>query len=255
MEVEERQSELVEQFVMLAKSARGRAAAELIAHATSHPSLFAFAELLAMPHIGELQGTEHSSSLDVLKLFAHGTWSDYKCNASNLPQLLPQQQLKLKQLTVLTLAETTKVLPYDLLMRELDVSNVRDLEDLLINDCMYAGIVRGKLDQCRRCFEVSFAAGRDLRPGQLENMMQTLENWLAKSEFLLSNIQEKIKWADGMNESDKRHKKEVEEKQEEVRKSVKAELELRGHQELAYMESGPLVVNYMDEERARPKRR
>jgi len=30
------------------------------------------------------------------------------------------------------------VLPYDQLMQELDVTNVRELEDFLINECMYA---------------------------------------------------------------------------------------------------------------------
>ena len=59
-------------------------------------------------------------------------------NASRIPQLSPDQILKLKQLTVLTLAESNKVLPYDTLMVELDVTNVRELEDFLINDCMYA---------------------------------------------------------------------------------------------------------------------
>lgn len=54
MEVEIKQAELVEQFVVLARSARGRAAAELITHATSHPSLFAFSELLSLPHILEV---------------------------------------------------------------------------------------------------------------------------------------------------------------------------------------------------------
>ena len=31
-----------------------------------------------------------------------------------------------------------QVLPYELLMKQLDISNVRELEDMLINDCMYA---------------------------------------------------------------------------------------------------------------------
>ena len=31
-----------------------------------------------------------------------------------------------------------QVLPYDQLMQELDVTNVRELEDFLINECMYA---------------------------------------------------------------------------------------------------------------------
>lgn len=29
------------------------------------------------------------------------------------------------------------MLPYDVLMQELDVTNVRELEDFLINECMY----------------------------------------------------------------------------------------------------------------------
>ncbi|KAF3956487.1 hypothetical protein CMV_018387 [Castanea mollissima] len=40
---------------------------------------------------------------------------------------------------------------------------------------------RGKLDQLRRCFEVQFAAGRDLKPGQLGSMIQTLSNWQGRS--------------------------------------------------------------------------
>lgn len=92
-------------------------------------------------------------------------------SASQLPCLGNDQELKLKQLTVLTLAETMKVLaeipfnaflmllniekafsgcvlilsqvlPYDLLMKQLDISNVRELEDMLINDCMYAVSIR-----------------------------------------------------------------------------------------------------------------
>lgn len=30
-----------------------------------------------------------------------------------------------------------QILPYDVLMQELDVINVRELEDFLINECMY----------------------------------------------------------------------------------------------------------------------
>uniref|UniRef100_M4EWN5 PCI domain-containing protein n=1 Tax=Brassica campestris TaxID=3711 RepID=M4EWN5_BRACM len=68
------------------------------------------------------------------------------------------------------------VLPYDNLMVELDVTNVRQLEDFLNNECMYDGIVRGKLDQLKRCFEVPFAAGRDPRPGELGDMLHALSN-------------------------------------------------------------------------------
>ncbi|BBN67340.1 Proteasome component domain protein, partial [Prunus dulcis] len=101
----------------------------LVVEATSHPSLFAFSEILAVPNVLQLEGTEASVNLDVLRLFSQGTWSDYKSDASRLPHLVPDQVLKLKQLTVL---------PYDQLMQELDVINVRELEDFLINECMYA---------------------------------------------------------------------------------------------------------------------
>ncbi|KAL5159461.1 COP9 signalosome complex subunit 7 [Glycine soja] len=221
MDIEQKQSELIDHFIKRASAASDAAAlASVLVEATSHPSLFAFSEILALPNLLQLEATENSAYLDMLRLFAHGTWSDYKSNADRLPQLISDQILKLKQLTVLTLAETYKVLPYDQLMQELDVTNVRELEDFLINECMYAGIVRGKLDQLRRCFEVQFAAGRDLRPDQLGNMIQTLSSWLTTSENLLVSIQEKIKWADAMSEIDKKHRKEVEEKVEEVKKSI-----------------------------------
>ncbi|XP_074591412.1 COP9 signalosome complex subunit 7-like isoform X3 [Curcuma longa] len=248
MDIERKQSEVIDHFVKQAASVDASASnlAALVLEATAHPSLFAFSEILSVPNLDKLKGTQYSSSLDVLRLFAYGTWSDYK-------PLLPDQVRKLKQLTVLTLIETEKVLPYDQLMEELDVSNVRELEDFLINECMYAGIARGKLDQLRRCFEVQFAIGRDLRPEQLDNMIHTLSTWLGTSDSLLHMIQEKIKWADTMSEANKIHRKEIVDKVEEVKKSLKqVDLDLRGHEEI-FSESGGMM-DY-EEDRVRPKRR
>ncbi|PPS14836.1 hypothetical protein GOBAR_AA05741 [Gossypium barbadense] len=218
MEIEEKQAEVIDHFVKQVSAQKGSALGSVFVEATSHPSLFAFSEILAVPTVAELEGTDNSVHLEMLRLFAHGTWSDYKRNSGKFPQLVPDQVLKLKQLTVLTLAETKKVLSYDQLMRELDVTNVRELEDFLINDCMYA---------------VQFAAGRDLRPGQLGSMIQTLSNcfWLcslelasstrlATSDNLLVTIQDKIKWADTMSELDKKHRKELEDRVMEVKKAV-----------------------------------
>ncbi|MCO5605913.1 hypothetical protein L7F22_060099 [Adiantum nelumboides] len=117
------------------------------------------------------------------------------------------------------------------------------------------GIVKGKLDQRRRCFEVHFAAGRDLRPGQLEGMIQTLANCLSMSDNLLLAIQEKIKWADSMNEINLKHKKEVEDKAEELHKNIKAEMDIRGTQDLSFGDDGALVMDFDVEDRVRPKRR
>ncbi|KAK4416066.1 COP9 signalosome complex subunit [Sesamum alatum] len=225
MDIEERQMEHIDYFVKQASSLKGPALANLVVEATSHPSLFAFSEILTVPNFLELEGTKHCIFLDLLRLFAHGTWSEYKNVASHLPKLVPNQVLKLKQLTVLTLAETNKVLVYDALMRELDVLNIRELEDFLINECMYVGIVRGKLDQLRRCFEVQFAAGRDLTPRQLRSMIQLLANWLTTSDNVLISIQEKIRWADTMVDMDNKHRKELVERVEEVKNRLSVKLQ------------------------------
>nr|XP_028961415.1 COP9 signalosome complex subunit 7-like isoform X6 [Malus domestica] len=293
MEIEQKQEEVIDHFVKQASSLDGSALGPLVAEVTSHPALFAFSEIIAVPNVlqvpmflfiycgisvfcvyfgrvvsgfeqrmynqnfvaakekikllivtgfcfiricfltveyVQLEGTENSVYLHVLRLFAHGTWSDYKSDASRLPHLVPDQVLKLKQLTVLTLAETNK---------ELDVINVQELEDFLINECMYA---------------LQFAAGRDPRPGQLGSMIQTLSNWLDTSSNLLISIQEKMKWADTMTEVAKEHKKEVGNRVEEVKKSIsiKADVDFRGHEEI-YSEPGG-VMDY-EEDRSRPKRR
>ncbi|KAK4744843.1 hypothetical protein SAY87_011155 [Trapa incisa] len=253
MDIEQKQAEVIDYFVKQSSIVKGPDLVLLIVEATSNPSLFAFSEILSVPNIQELEGTENSLYAGLLRLFAYGTWSDYKSNADRLPQLSADQILKLKQLTVLTHAETNKVvLPYSQLMQELDVTNIRELEDFLINECMYAGIVRGKLDQLRRCFEVQFAAGRDLRPGQLGNMIQTLSDWLSTSDNMLLSIKEKINWADNMGELDKKHRKDVEDRVEEIKKmlSLKAD-DFRGHEEV-YSESGGVMDH--EEDRNRPKR-
>ncbi|XP_065634875.1 COP9 signalosome complex subunit 7 isoform X2 [Quercus suber] len=291
MEIEENQAHLIDHFVKQVSSGTDHtpsSLANLIVEATSHSSLFAFSEILALPNL--LQGTEYSGYIDVLRLFAHGRWRDYKSNAGLLPLLVPDQILKLKQLSVLTLAEINKshvinipenyyakflglatrravvgfrhglmllqVLSYDQLLEELDISNVRELEDFLINECIYAGIVKGKLDQKQRRFEVQFAAGRDLRPGQLDNMIQTLGNWLENSDNVLLTIQEKIKWAETKSVSDTKHQEEVKERVEEVKKS----LSLKGYN--GNRPLGKMMCSESDEEmefyehdRIQPKRR
>ncbi|EOA22578.1 hypothetical protein CARUB_v10003238mg [Capsella rubella] len=153
MDIEQKQAEIIDLFVKRASVSKGDTLASILREATSHPSLFAFSEILLLPYVAELlcmqlKGTTNSVylDLDVLRLFAHGTWSDYKCNTGCIPQLVPDQLLKLKQLTVLTLAEINKVLPYDLLMPELDIKNVRELEDFLINECMYLFLSKAFLD-------------------------------------------------------------------------------------------------------------
>ncbi|XP_031248346.1 COP9 signalosome complex subunit 7-like [Pistacia vera] len=128
MEIEQKQPQLIEQFVKQASILTLSSLPNLIVEATSHPSLFAFSEILAVPNLLQLEGTENSTYFELLRLFVHG-------NAARLPQLVPVQVVKLKQLSVLTLAETNK------------------------------GIVKGKLDHSRRSLRLNPSPWCNLRQG------------------------------------------------------------------------------------------
>mmetsp|Transcript_32846 Transcript_32846/g.52633 ORF Transcript_32846/g.52633 Transcript_32846/m.52633 type:complete len:260 (-) Transcript_32846:76-855(-) len=221
----------LEQFVEQGKSAAGRAAADLIQQATSAPGLFAFGELLDLDNVKALEGGELAPHVALLRLFAYGTLAEYRASAAGLPPLNPAQELKLKKLTVATLAEDSKVLSYDLLMAQLEVPTVRELEDLLINECMATGLVRGKLDQRERCFEVHNAVGRDIKPGQLKNLIATLSDWHANAKDVLAGVEEKMAWAQQAQEDTKRHKEAVEARMEAVKKTVKTDVDAAGRQE------------------------
>nr|CAD7604423.1 unnamed protein product [Timema genevievae] len=98
----------LEQFVLLAKSAKGAAAVELIKQVLEAPGVHVFGELLDMPNVLELENGPHSNYLQVLHLFAYGTYRQYLDNRTQLPELSPAQKKKLQHLTIVTLATKTK---------------------------------------------------------------------------------------------------------------------------------------------------
>lgn len=75
---------------------------------------------------------------NTLKLFAYGTYKQYLENKEQLLVLSPLMTKKLQHLTIVTMAIRSKVIPYKDLLVELDIKNVRDLEDLII-ESIYAG--------------------------------------------------------------------------------------------------------------------
>ena len=66
--------------------------------------------------------------------------------------LLLQQQLKH---IWLSLCHPVQTIAYSQLTSQLGISSVRELEDLIITECFYKGIISGKLDQQRRCLQAS----------------------------------------------------------------------------------------------------
>ena len=88
-----------------------------------------------------MASSEHKKFWDLVNIFAYGTYKDYLQQKSALPELTPAQKKKLQYLTIVTLSEKNKCIPYEDLQKELDIPTVRALEDLII-EAIYAGTIR-----------------------------------------------------------------------------------------------------------------
>ena len=64
--------------VTTAKSPSPRFIAELIKNAISAPGTYVFTELLQLPAVQSLRGTESESWLNLLEIFSWGTYEEYK---------------------------------------------------------------------------------------------------------------------------------------------------------------------------------
>jgi len=199
----------LEQFLALSKSASSpRAAADLIIRATSHPNTFVFAELLCTPQIQSLSSSpEYQSHLTLLKIFSYGTYADYT-STPDLPNLNEIQILKLRQLSLLTLAKDRKNLSYESLLTGLALETPRELEDLVIS-AIYAGLVSGTLDPYNQVVNLSSVSPlRDLPPNSIPSMLATLNEWSSRCVSTLADLEAQI--ASVKADALRRHKEEQE---------------------------------------------
>ncbi|CAM9105243.1 unnamed protein product [Choristocarpus tenellus] len=182
------------QFLLLAKTSKGRACVALIQQVLSNKKSFVFGELMAMPNIQALRGTEHEPHLLLLEIFAYGTFTEYQSKAAQLPELTPVQMEKLRMLSIVSLAHEHKVVPYTTLKNELGMDNVRQLEDLIF-DTIYSGLVQGKLDQLQGILKVKYAIARDVRIEDLGLMMDKLGRWATAAQVLLATMEGSVEEA------------------------------------------------------------
>ncbi|XP_048200489.1 COP9 signalosome complex subunit 7b isoform X2 [Perognathus longimembris pacificus] len=166
-------SNLLEQFILLAKGTSGSALTALISQVLEAPGVYVFGELLELANVQELAEGANAAYLQLLNLFAYGTYPDYIANKESLPELSPAQQNKLKHLTIVSLASRMKCIPYSVLLKDLEMRNLRELEDLII-EAVYTDIIQGKLDQRNQLLEVDFCIGRDIRKKDISNIVKTL---------------------------------------------------------------------------------
>ncbi|KAF2470946.1 COP9 signalosome subunit 7 [Lindgomyces ingoldianus] len=200
----------LEPFLALSKSANSpRAAADLVAQATAAPHTYVFAELLQTPNIQALRNSEeYASHLTLLEIFAWGSWEDYKAHGS-LPKLSAQQHKKLLLLSLLPLARSHTTLTYSALMAALDLPTTRALEEL-ITTAIYSGLLTATLDPAHSLLSVTgISPLRDLAPGSLPTLQQTLSTWSQRCESALADLEAQaasVKRAAVAREKDRRKK-------------------------------------------------
>uniref|UniRef100_A0AAA9TK46 COP9 signalosome subunit 7B n=1 Tax=Bos taurus TaxID=9913 RepID=A0AAA9TK46_BOVIN len=202
-------SNLLEQFILLAKGTSGSALTALISQVLEAPGVYVFGELLELANVQELAEGANAAYLQLLNLFAYGTYPDYIANKESLPELSTAQQNKLKHLTIVSLASRMKCIPYSVLLKDLEMRNLRELEDLII-EAVYTDIIQGKLDQRNQLLEVDFCIGRDIRKKDINNIVKTLHEWCDGCEAVLLGIEQQVLRANQYKENHSRTQQQVE---------------------------------------------
>lgn len=167
----------LEQYLILAKTAKGKAGEALITQAISNSKTFVFGELLDALHDGGISKEYYR----ILEIFTYGTLSDYR--AEKLPDLTASQLKKLQMLTLATIASEKSIISYNELHSLLEINSTRQLEDLII-DSIYEGLIKGKIDHKNSCLRVFECFGRDLKQENIPKVLQKINDYLQSIDNL-----------------------------------------------------------------------
>lgn len=225
----------LQQFVVRAQKVEGQELVEVIKQALDCIDTFVFAELLQCPNVIALEITSYVPYLNLLRIFSYGTYLDYLNKKEQLPELSVSQKKKLQYLTIVTFANKMKRVPYDVLLKELNVNNVRDLEDLII-EAIYSNVVTGELNQESDYLEVDWTVGRDVGPSDVDNMIGTLQQWCDSCENVLSTVQARIVDANRTKQDVLKHRAAVENEISNVKKAIRTQIQ---DEEMSVDTSGP----------------
>lgn len=187
--------------VTTTKSPSPRFIADIITRATSAPGTFIFTELLQLQQVQALRTSdEYKSHLTLLELFSWGIYAEYLATPG-LPELSEAQTLKLRQLTLLTIASpllpsdnTTNTLTYPSLLSSLSLSSTTELESL-ITSCIYSSLITARLSPTSDPPTVhitSVAPLRDLRPQSLPALLHILSVWSSRCDNVITDLNNTI---------------------------------------------------------------
>ncbi|KAL2261792.1 hypothetical protein VTK26DRAFT_3339 [Humicola hyalothermophila] len=175
-----------------------RTASDLVTRATSDPNTYIFTELLEKPQIQALAtygNGEGVPYLELLKIFCYGTYATY-ISTPGLPALNEQQSRKLRQLSLLAIANattddntTSPALTYASLQQALDLPSRQALEELVIG-AIYAGLIKGQLNPRDSLVQVfGVAPLRDVAPTAIGSLLSDLQAWAGRCESTLESLE------------------------------------------------------------------
>ncbi|CDW71884.1 cop9 signalosome complex subunit 7b [Stylonychia lemnae] len=227
----------IEQFLILAKGQKSKALETIIDQILSHGLIYVFGEFLSQPNFMDI-GADNKF-FRTLELFAYDNYLVYKNSKDAFIDLKPQQVKKLKMISIADRATRDKILNYSQLMNDLDIQNLRELEDLII-DCIYNELLTGKLDQLNKQFHVVDTYGRDVREADVSDMIKKLEDWddqLEKSQvFIEKNMRDCNSSIMISYEQQLIHEQEIRDKRDQLLRDIMA------GKEQEYGGSGPLLT-------------
>ncbi|KAK4160998.1 hypothetical protein QBC43DRAFT_347004 [Cladorrhinum sp. PSN259] len=188
----------LEPFLALTSSATSpRAAADLVVRATSAPNTYIFTELLQTPQIQALASSaEFAHYLTALHIFSYGTYESYQFT-EGLPGLTDAQRLKLRQLSLLTIASQKNdpsfagaepALSYASLQKALDLPSRQAVEELVIS-AIYAGLIKAQLNPKASLVQInSVSSLRDVAPNAIDGLLSSLQAWSDRCDATLNSL-------------------------------------------------------------------
>ena len=152
--------------------------------------------MLQTPQIQALAASDElAPHLTLLEIFSHGTYSSYTATAG-LPALNDAQRLKLRQLSLLTLAKNgsstddvgSPALGYASLQKALDLPSRQALEELVIS-AIYAGLIKAQLNPKASLVQInSVSPLRDVAPTAIGGLLSSLQAWAGRCDTTLESL-------------------------------------------------------------------
>lgn len=158
------------------------------------------------------------------------------------------QTLKLRYLSLVTLASRDRVIPYHLMQKELGIVNTRALEDLII-DAMYSviilvscnrivnvvclnqsnlfylqGLLSGTLDQKNGILRVKSVMARDVKVTDIDALIEALTTWKQSISQLSEAVQQSSWYMSEQRQQAQEEKKSAQETYDARKKEIKVYL-------------------------------